>query len=146
MVAVNVTGLFSAVRQHCPLAPAPKNHASRHWKDNVRDLPSVWHGCWDESCLLSIMGVCLFCSLVDVTIVKSESILLYSFLKHLKRAGTKTVSSRGDGNGGWVWKGNSGQGLVFLKVGGAVCQGSKEAGGMGKRSEACHPGGLPGFF
>lgn len=66
------------------------------------------------------MGMCLFCSLVGTTIMKSASILLPSFLRNLKRAGTKAVSSRGDGNGVWVWKGNSGQSLILLEVG-VVC-------------------------
>lgn len=69
---------------------------------------------------------------MGTTIVKSASILLSSFLRNLQRAGTKAVGSRGDGNGDWGWKGNSGQGLVLLEVGSGVCQGNKEAGKMGK--------------
>lgn len=96
MVAVYIIGLFSVVRQHCPWAPAPRSCASHHWKDDVRDLPSVWRGCWDESCLFLVMGMCLYCSLLGIVIANSVSIFPSSFLRNMKRTRTKVVSSRGN--------------------------------------------------
>lgn len=47
--------------------------------------------------MLLVTGMCLYCLLVHIVIANLASILPSSFLRNSKRAGTKAVSSRGDG-------------------------------------------------
>lgn len=145
MVAVYIIRLFSAVRQHCPLAPASRNCASYHWKDDVRDPPPVWHGCWDESCLFSVTGMCLHCSLVGTVIAKSACILPSSSLRNLKRTGTKAIRSRGKGKRGWIWEGNIDRGL-FLLEGGWCISGEQGSWGNGEVKWRVPSGKTSRFF
>lgn len=97
IVAVYIFRLFSAVKC-CPFALASRSCASHHWIYDARELPSVLRVCGLESCLFSVMEMCLHSSLVGTVIINSASILPSSFLRNLKRAGTKVASSGGDRN------------------------------------------------
>lgn len=130
-MVVYITGLFSAVRQHCPLAPAPRSCASPPWKDDSREMPSVWHGCWNESCLFSVTGMCLSHSLVGNCCCYLSMHSFFFLPNRLEEAWDQAVSSRGHGKQRVGMKGENLSNFILIGRGSLCVSGARRLGGVG---------------